>query len=169
MEKRVIRLLYRKIIDASSPGVWEKYVYDDSYAEFLLQAQLYNQEKKYSLFTELVSNVPNAGKLHFLVSTAVIGHLKQLNGKLPDILNNTGQLFLPFKNFRFEIIQSGIKDKSKHRVAVNFITEPLVWHDTIHSQLLVSVAGNEPGSEEILTEQFSLQPFLSICSLKEKN
>ena len=169
MEKRIIRLLYRKIIDAGSQPVWDKRVYNDSYTEFLMQAQLYNKERKYSSFAELTANVPNAEKLHFLVSASITGHLKWLNGKLPDILNNTGQLFLPFKNYRFDIIQSDIKDKSKHRVAINFITEPLVWHDTIHNQLLVSVAANDNTGEEILTEQFSLQPFLSIYSLSEKH
>ena len=169
MEKRIIRLLYRKIIDSVSRGVWEKHVYDDTYNEFLMQAQTYNQEKKYSGFGELVAHAPNAEKLHFLVSAAATGHVRQLNGRVPDIFNATGRIFLPFKNYRFEIIQSDIKDKSKHQVAINFITEPLVWHATIQQQLLVSVAGNGYNSgEEVLTELFPLQPFLSIYSLKEE-
>jgi hypothetical protein len=163
---RVIRLLYRKIIDASSQSAWEKLVFNDSYTEFLMQAQLYNQEKKYSTFGELVTYVPNAEKLHFLVSGSVVGYLKQLNGKVPDILNNTGKLFLPFSNYKFEIINSDIKDKNKHQVAVNFMSAPLTWYDTIGNQLLVAL-NTTPVNDEILTEQFALQPFLSIYSLKE--
>jgi hypothetical protein len=163
---RVIRLLYRKIIDASSQSAWDKLVFNDSYTEFLMQAQLYNQEKKYSTFGELVTYVPNAEKLHFLVSGSVVGYLKQLNGKVPDILNNTGKLFLPFSNYKFEIINSDIKDKNKHQVAVNFMSAPLTWYDTIGNQLLVAL-NTTPVNDEILTEQFALQPFLSIYSLKE--
>lgn len=166
MEQRMIRLCYRKIIDAASLKVWDKYVFDDTYTEFLLQAQYFNPDKKYSSFSDLLINVPGAEKLHFLVSAALIGYLKQLNGKIPDIVNALGKIFLPFSNYRFEIIHSDIKDKKKHEVAVNFFSERLTWHDTFGNKLLVSVPGNFE-NDEILTELFTMQPFLSIYSLKQ--
>lgn len=164
---RIIRLLYRKTIDTSSSRPWEKLVFDNSYTEFLMQAQNYNREKKYTTFGELIHNVPGAEKLHFLVSAAVVGYLKQLDGKVPDILNNTGKLFLPFTNFRFEIINSDLRKKEAHQVAINFISEPLAWYDTIGDRLLVGLGADEAGGDGVLTEMFSLQPFLSIYSLKE--
>jgi hypothetical protein len=168
MKKRVIRLAYRKIIDTSSQKQWEKYVFEDSYKEFLLQAQFYNQEKKYSTFGEMIAHVPNAEKLHFLVSGAIVGYLKQLNGKVPDILNAVGKHFLPFKSYRFEIINSDVRRKESHQVAINFLTEPMTWFDTIGSQLLVAPDdSNGAEGEEVLTELFSMQPFLTIHSLKE--
>ncbi|MEJ7680773.1 MAG: hypothetical protein WKG06_23560 [Segetibacter sp.] len=111
-------------------------------------------------------NVPGADKLHFLVSASVVGYVKQLNNIVPDILNNLGKHFLPFKNFRFEIINSDIKNKMAHQAAINFYSEPLLWHDTIGNNLLVSVKNNEPDKEEFLTEMFQLQPMLSIYTLK---
>ncbi len=87
MHKRIIRLCYRKIIDAQSNGVWEKYVFDDTYTEFLLQFQFYNQEKKYHSFAALIADTPNAERLHFLVSSAATGYVQQLNGKIPDVTN----------------------------------------------------------------------------------
>lgn len=167
MGKGTIRLLYRKIIDAGARQPWEKYVFNDSYAEFLLQVQTYNQEKKYTSFGDLVAGVPNAEKLHFLVSASIVGHLRQLNGKMPDIVNSTDKLFLPFKGFRFEIINSDIRDKSKHQVAINFMSEPVIWHDTIGDRLLVSINGDKETEEGILTDMFSMQPFLSIYSLQK--
>jgi len=168
MQKRAIRLAYRKIIDAGSRKQWEKYVFEDSYKEFRMQAQLYNQEKKYSTFGELIAHVPNAEKLHFLVSASVVGYVQQLNGKIPDIVNATGRHFLPFKHYRFEIINSDLRNKEMHQVAINFLTEPLTWYDTIGTQLLVSLSGNiGKEGEEILTELFTMQPFLTIHSLKE--
>jgi len=167
MAKRIIRLLYRKVIDANAQKAWERHVFEDSYAEFLLQAQFYNQDKKYSSFGELLTHVPDAEKLHFLVSPAITGYLKQLNGKVPDVLNNIGKHFLPFRNFKFEIINSDIKHKTRHQVAVNFLSEPITWHDTIGNQLLVSL-NNESEDGAVLTELFSLQPYLSIHSLKEQ-
>jgi hypothetical protein len=165
MQKGTIRLCYRKVIDAQSSKPWEKLVLEDTYTEFLMQSQLYNNEKKYTTLSDLITHVPAAERLHFLVSAAVIGYLQQLQGKVPDLVNNLGRLFLPFNNYRFEIINSHIKDKSKHQVAINFFTDHLVWHDTINNQLLLSVPGNTENGET-LTELFTLPPFVSIYSLK---
>lgn len=166
MPDKIIRLCYRKIIDASATRPWDKYVFNDTYTEFLMQAQLYNGEKKYALFSELVNNVPAAEKLHFLVSAAAVGYLKQLNGIIPDMQNALGKLFLPFKQFRFEIIESGMQNKGLHKVAINFISEPLTWHDTVGDYLLVSVNNQPDASNGLLTDTFQLQPYLSIFSLK---
>ena len=165
MCKGTIRLCYRKIIDVHPTHPWDKLVFEDSYIEFLLQAQLYNQEKKYTSFSELITHVPNAEKLHFLVSAAVMGYLQQLNGKVPDLVNALGKLFLPFKHFRFEIINSDVKDKTRHQVAVNFFTDHLAWHDTINNQLLLSIPGNAE-KDELLTELFTLPAYVTIYSLK---
>ncbi|HEY8897661.1 MAG TPA: hypothetical protein VIM79_22705 [Niastella sp.] len=165
MQKGIIRLCYRKLIDIQSTKPWEKLVFDDTYTEFLMQSQLYNREKKYSTFSDIITHVPAADKLHFLVSAAVIGYLQQLQGRVPDLVNNLGRLFLPFNNYRFEIINSDIKDRTKHQVAINFFTDHLVWHDTINNQLLLSVPGNTENGE-VLTELFTLPPFVSIYSLK---
>ena len=168
MNKRIIRLCYRKIIDANSPNAWERFVFDDSYKEFLMQSQLYNPDKKYSSFAEIINNNPGANRLHFLVGASIIGYLKQLNETIPDILNALGKHFLKFKDFRFEIINSNSKDKSKHQVAINFYSEQLVWHDTISGQLVVSLDKKKETGEH-QTDLFTLQPFLSIYSLKEED
>ncbi|HKO78941.1 MAG TPA: hypothetical protein VJU78_01035 [Chitinophagaceae bacterium] len=168
MAKKIIRLCYRKVIDASSSKTWEKYVFDSTYAEFLMQSQYYNQEKKYSSFGELIRNVPDAEKLHFLVSAAMVGYLKQLDGVIPDILNNLGKHFLKFTDYRFEIINSDIKNKASHQVAINFFSESMTWHDTVDNYLLLSILNIEKNEDGILTHLVQLQPFLSIYSLKEE-
>jgi hypothetical protein len=155
-------------MDATAKGAWEKYVFDDTYTEFLMQSQLYNQDKKYQSFAELVSHVPGAEKLHFLVSAAITGYLRQLNGLIPDIVNNNDKHFLSFTNYRFEIINSDINNKSAHKIAVSFYSPQLVWHETINDFLLVSDTGNQnnaAGDGMILTEMVRLQPFLSIYSI----
>lgn len=165
MKKKIIRLHYRKIIDAGNSKAWDQYVFEDTYKEFQLQSQYYNQQKKYTRFSEILQHEPKAEKLHFLVSAAATGYLRQLNGIIPDITSNAGRLFLRFKNFRFEIVNSDIKNRSVHQVAINFYSEPLVWHDIAGNWLLVSPA-EEGEKEEVLIEMVSLQPFLSIYSLK---
>jgi hypothetical protein len=167
MQKNIIRLCYRKIIGAESRQQWEKFVFEDSYTEFLMQSQLYNHARKYKTFAELLTNVPGSDKLHFLVSASVTGYLQQLNGIIPDIKNTLGKQFLPFKNIRFEIINSDVTDKSRHNVAINFYSEPLLWHDTVAGNLLVSFPDQPAQNDETLTEMVPLQPLLSIYSIKE--
>jgi len=167
MKPKIIRLCYRKIIDSTATQAWDKLVFEDSYAEFLLQAQLYNQEKKYTTFSDMVHHVPAARQLHFLVSAAVIGYLKQLNDRVPDLKNNLGLLFLPFLNYQFELINSDVTNKLKHQVAINFFTDELVWHDTVNDMLLLSIARKEVTAGVISTELFRIQPFVSIYSLNE--
>ncbi|RTQ48546.1 hypothetical protein EJV47_16370 [Hymenobacter gummosus] len=161
---RLITLCYRKVIDAGSAHPWDKLVFEDTYQEFRMQAQYFNQEKKYRTFGQLLQHAPGAEQLHFLVSAAVRGYLQQLNGLVPDILDNLGRHFLRFSKFQFEIINSDVLDKSRHQVAVNFYSEPLRWHDTVGSYLLVSDA--QASGPELLTNMFQLQPYLIIHSLQ---
>jgi hypothetical protein len=165
LKKTGIRFCYRKVIDATTTGLWESHVFNDSYQEFLMQAQLYNQEKKYTSFAQLIQHVKGAEQLHFLVSSAVVGYVRQLNNIIPDIVNALGKTFLAFSNFRFEIINSDVKDKGRHQVAVNFYSDELVWLETIGTQLLVSFPGKEEDGT-VLTELVTMQPFLSIYSIK---
>jgi hypothetical protein len=169
MAKGLIRLSYRKIIDASSQKIWDKYVFDDTYMEFFMQAQFYNQQNKYTTFQELLDNVPNADKLHYLTSTAAIGYIRQLNKIIPDIANNAGKLCLPFTQFTFEIIQSHVQNKEAHRVAISFYSEPLTWIDTIGNLLVIAYGDQCEGlqtGQEVQTDMIALQPYLSISSFQ---
>ncbi|MFD2285699.1 hypothetical protein GJU39_08690 [Pedobacter petrophilus] len=165
MPKNVITLCYRKIIDTTSINHWDKFVHEDSFTEFRMQSQLYNTEQKYQTFAELLLNAEGAEKLHFLVSAAITGYLRQLNGIIPDILDQLGRRFLTFEHFKFEIINSDINDISKHKVAINFFSKPLVWHNTINNMLLVSQY-TAIAAEETFTNLFQIQPFVSIHSIK---
>ncbi|MXV51021.1 hypothetical protein GS399_08555 [Pedobacter sp. HMF7647] len=165
MDRQIITLCYRKIIDINSNGALEKMVFEDSYTEFKMQFQYFNQDNKHQTFAGLLHYNPGAEKLHFLVSGAVTAYVRQLNGKMPDILNTLGKQFLKFNAFRFELINSDIHDIKKHQVALNFYSESLIWHHTIGQQLLVSCTKQH--SDAYHTEMFALQPFLSINTLKE--
>lgn len=125
------------------------------------------QGSTYTTYGELLAKVPHAAKLSGMVTPAVISYVQQLNETVPDILNNLGRRFLQFKNFQFELINSSITDKARHQVAVNFYTEPLVWHDSIQNFMLVSdAAAVVEDGEEIHTNLFEIQPYVNIHSLK---
>ena len=165
---KIIRLCYRKIIDSSAPKAWEQLVFEDSYTEFKMQAQRFNEGNRHNSFADILINNPAAEQLHFLVSSTAIAYLKQLNGKIPDVLNTLGKQFLPFNDFRFEIINSDMKDISKHTVAINFFSEPITWVDSIGERMIVSLRDSAENGE-LLTETLVLQPFVSIYSVQQSN
>jgi len=173
MANRIITFCYRKIIDTHAEGAWEKMVFNDTYSEFLLQAQNFNPEKKHTTFSSLLRYVPESVKLHYLVSAAAVGYLQQLNERVPDILNILGRQFLTFKSFHFEIINSDLTTAANHQVAINFYSEPMIWHDSACNYMLVSAAHNlelpVTGDEQetYTTDMVQLQPFFTIQTLKK--
>lgn len=165
MPQKIITLCYRKVIDVTNINPWDKFVHEDSFAEFKMQAQFYKQEQKYNTFAELLLNVTGADKLHFLVGGSIIGYVQQLKNVIPDILDDLGRRFLTFDNFKFELVNSDINNIEKHKIALNFFSKPLIWHDTIGAHLLVSQF-QDTNEEEVFTNLFQLQPFISIHSIK---
>lgn len=167
MAPRTITLCYRKLIDATATAPWDRLVLADTYAEFRLQAQNFNPERRHRTFAELMQHAPGAEQLHFLVSAAVRGYVQQLNGWVPDVVDNLGRQFLRFTQFRFEVVNSDLLDPARHQVAVNFYSEPLRWHDTVGPYLLVSEAAPAAGAPggEVLTRLFQFQPYLAIHAL----
>jgi len=167
-KRKIVRICYRKLINAQTQKTWERYVFDSSYKEFLMQAQYYDPERKHNTFGEILMNKKESEKLHFLVSSSVICYLQQLNGKIPDALDTLGKHFLEFKNYHFEIINSDVKNKSAHEIAITFFSEPLCWHETVNNSMLLSVVDGEKTEDGDLTHLFQLQSFFSIYSLKEE-
>lgn len=162
---RIITLNYRKIIGLTADKHWDKLVFDASYMEFKIQAQNFSINTPYTGYSELLNNIPNAARLPGLVSPAITGYIKQLGGMFPDILNNVGKRFVKFSRFQLEIINSDISDKTKHQVAVNFFSDPLIWHETLGEYLLVAAQQAAVNCEQ-LTNLFQLQPYLSIHTLQ---
>ncbi len=164
---KLIQLAYRRIIDIESKVPWERYVFEDSYKELHMQFQLFNTEKKHTTFSQLVAQVPQAEKLHFLVSAAIAGHIS-LMSKIPYVQNTLGITVLPFNLYRFEIIDSNIHNKNIHRVAIIFYSAPVVLHEIIGEHLLISLDADDKITEReiVQTELIKLQPFLSIYSLQ---
>jgi hypothetical protein len=165
---RIIRLCYRKIIDANSRKPWDVAVFDATHLEFYMQAQRMDRDGKFTTFQEFSADKQQAEQLQYLTSAGAMGYIQQLNDIIPDIANTYGKLCLPFKNFKFEIIQSHIEDKSQHRIAIWFYSEPLTWIDTVGSQLLIAYGDHSEtfrSEAEVETEMIELVPYLSISHI----
>lgn len=163
--QKIIRLSYRKIIDHSSQKPWERAVFDASHLEFYMQAQRVDTAGKYETFRQLADQLQAGEQLQYLTSTAVIGYIRQLNDLVPDIPNAHGKLCLPFRNFRFEIIDSHIQEKKQHRIAIVFYSDPLTWIDMVSNQYLIAYGDKSVAiaeGQEVETDLIPMVPFLSI-------
>lgn len=166
--KGIIKLSYYKIIDFESVQTWDKNVFESTYLEFFMQAQQFDLSGKHLTFQEILNNNPRAEQMHYLVSTAAMGFLKELK-YIPDVVNAVGKLCLPFQNFKFEIVQSHIQQKAAHQVAITFYSDPLTWIDTIGNQILIAY-GDQSATiktgKDIETDLIPMQNRLSIASFQ---
>ena len=169
MVKGLARLSYCKIIDISSQKNWDKAVFEETYQEFFIQAQQYDQSNTYQTLQDLLDNVPKAEQLHYLTSRVAMGYLNQLNQVMPDVVNAFNKPCLPFTQFKFEILSSHVKQKEAHKIAIYFYSDPLTWLDTIDNKLLIAYGDQREAlrsGSEVSTDLVALQPYLSIWSFQ---
>ncbi len=157
-----IRLAYRLVIDSTSTFVWDKYVFEDTYREYLMQHQLFNsKENPKTTFRELLSENEKATQLPFLISRAANGYVEQLKGNFHRVTDALGNHFFPFTNYQLDIINTDITDLSKHRIGLTFYSPLLILLDTINNHYLVSTEVEK--EDGYTTLEFPLQPNLAIC------
>lgn len=162
MKPKKIRLAYRIVIDASSIFLWDKYVFEDTYKEYLMQSQLFNsKEHPKNTFRELLSENEKAHQLHFLVGMAASGYVEQLKGNFHRVSDVLGNNFFPFVNYQLDIINTDITDISKHKIGITFFSPLFVLLDIINNSYLVSKEIEKENNFE--TIMFPVQKNLSIC------
>lgn len=157
-----IRLAHRIIIDNASTAAWDRFIYEDTYKEYLMQQQLFNTagQQQPGTFRELLSVNPKAEQLHFLTGMAAGNYVSQLNGKfyrLTDVLGNT---FFPFDNYRLDIINTDINDITRHKIGITLYSPVFTYLGLVNNCYLVSVNTTENTGHDTL--MFPAQQ-LSIC------
>jgi hypothetical protein len=168
MIKGIIKFSFQKIIDENSTSLWDKYVFDDTWMEYKIQAANYNQQSKARLFTDIIKQNAAAQKLHYSVSVAAVGYIRQLQGVIPGLLNAHGKIVVPFKNFKFNIIESDITNGKLHRIEIIFISEPIICIDFFNNHYLIAAADKQQElneGKEVETEMIPHSNQLSIYSI----
>ena len=169
MNQAIITTSYRHVIDASSDSQFDKAIFSASYEEFLLKSQAYNPDYKFRTFTQMKRNDGRANSLHYKCSFAVAGHINALNNLVPALQNENGE-FLRFETFKFEVIDTSIDDKSLHKIAIHFISFPMLMLDLLHDKLLLCYVKEKATFSFLSTDRFEetflleLKPGLSITS-----
>jgi hypothetical protein len=169
MAKALIKLAYRQIIDVNAAGDFEKKIFHDSYAEFLLKIQAYNPGNKFSTFSEIVAGDGRANSLHYKCSFAVLHHIETLKNKIPGLQDNAGRIMIPFALPEFKVLESSIVDKSLHRVAIIYITSVFTLLDSFGEWLVLAAwdQSETTTSPDMETLTVKMQENLSIVSYSE--
>lgn len=164
MAKAIIQLAYRQIINANSISSFEKAVWTASYNEFLLKSQAYNQEGKFTTFSQLKANDGRANSLHYKSGFAVVGFVAALKNTMPNVVNTFGKSIL-FDIHEFEVIESDITNLQLHEVAIIYYSKPLILLEMIGEQLLVAYKDVATSDTNTLTTfMIAMQLHLSITS-----
>ena len=70
MKDPKIRLALRVVIGQNSASLWEKYIFEDTYKEYIMQQQRFNDKENPAItFRELLAVNPEADQLHSLEGT----------------------------------------------------------------------------------------------------
>ncbi len=161
-----LKFLYRLVINRHSTHPWEKALFDATYMEFLMQQQLFNsKEEPAHSFKELLKKNPAAGELHYLVGIAAHTYVLQWEGKIYRVPDNSNKTYLPFNEYRLDIIESHIEDKTQHEIALSFFSPLLLLVDKISDYVIVAEKEEKAdnGRSAYITQTYKMQPLLSVC------
>ncbi len=160
-----IKLAFRIVIDQNSEMIWDRYVFDDTYFEYKIQHQVFDdKENPVKNYWELLQKNPNAERISFLLSAATDNYVAQLNGiikSLPDVLGST---FFEFENYKLDLVSSHLEDPSKHKIGLTFYTPKLILLDIIDGKYLLSKEAEKENAWE--TFMFAFHPQVSISFLE---
>lgn len=162
--KGKIKLAFRIVIDRNSEMVWDQYVFEDTYFEYKIQHQVFDDpENPVKNYWELMAKNPHAEKIPFLLSSAVANYVSQLKGEirsLPDVLGTT---FFPVDTFTLDLISSNVEDSSKHKIGLTFYTPELLLIDIIDNKYLLSKDIDSQNGFETFMFAFHPKVAISYC------
>lgn len=162
--KGKIKLAFRIVIDRNSDMVWDRYVFEDTYFEYKIQHQVFDDpENPVKNYWELLAKNPHAEKIPFLLSSAVSNYVAQLKGEirsLPDVLGTT---FFPVDTFTLDLISSNVDDSSKHKIGLTFYTPELLLVDIIDNKYLLSKDIDSKNGFETFMFAFHPKVAISYC------
>lgn len=158
MERAIIKISYRHVIDASSTEKMEVNIFNASYNEFLLKCQAYNTAGKFKTFSEMVAADGRANSLHYKSGFAIDNFIAALKNNIPFVFDMQGRQ-IKFSEYRFEVIESHIADKTLHKVAVNYCTDNLTLLQCTGEYLLLAHGDKTTylNAKNIIENTFMLQ------------
>jgi len=166
--KALIKVAYRQVIDYSSRGELEQNIFKDTYNEYLLQVQSFDPEGKYKKWHELQTQFPKAiVNVPLKVGFSIGGYINNLNNKMPGVWDSLEAIQLPFKNYKFDILDSDITNRPSHKVSVTYESEHLTLLGIVGEFLIVALGDQVEATKPIQTFLLRIRNNFSILSWDE--
>lgn len=144
--KAKIRLAFRITIDQNSAHLWDRYVFEDTFQEYKIQHQVYNDKNNpVNHYWELLAQNENANKIQFLLSAAAENYIKQLNGEIKSLPDALGNHFFKFEYYKLDIVNAHLTDASKFKIGITFYSHKNLLIDIIDQKYLLSENLNPNG------------------------
>ncbi|MFT3980183.1 MAG: hypothetical protein QM687_06900 [Ferruginibacter sp.] len=137
MKKKFIRITYRHIIDINAKTNFDRSVFGITYSEFLLKSQAYNPGNKMDTFNVIRQADGRANSLHYKIALAASGIMESLQQVNPFVVDYAGKN-IAFDDYKFELLESAVSDKTKHVLAISLVSPPYVLHDMSGDILVLS-------------------------------
>ena len=138
MNPALIKLSYRQLIGPDARTPFEQAVFEDSYAELLMQAQRYNAGNRFTRLHDILAHDPKANSLHYKVGFAVGLYIQQLNRLIPGLTDTLGRVSIPFAQHAFSLVDSDLCSKRQHLVAITYTTDPILFFGSAGNTLILS-------------------------------
>jgi hypothetical protein len=164
MIKPHLRLAYRQVIDSSSTEEIELAIFNDTHAEFLMQIQSWQtspEQENWIDFQETIEDFEE--KMNFKVGMAIGGYVQKLFHEIPGLADASGRPVL-FDNYKFEIVDTNIKSRSAHKVALTYYTCIYTLLEIVGDNLLLMDGHFIPFTGPVETVLIKLIPGLAISS-----
>lgn len=170
MKQALIKLSKKVEIDCNSD--WEKAesFHSNSFNE--LKTNFSFGQHPYNTWQELKKNIPDSiSPLENAVQKAIMNNIYSLKSKVPNgFFDVTENIDLPFIEFKFNILESDIRDINKHKIQFQFITDYLTLIDSFENKILLAFGdkSNELlSSIELNTFTIELNENTGISSYKK--
>ena len=163
--KPIINLACRVVFDKEVNLSWEKRVFEASYLEYRMQHQTYNYNiPDTTTYEKLVLHNTNALQIPFIIGVSIQNLIEELKGQIPGLKDNLGNSGMAFINYRVDIVDADLHDKSSFKIGITFYSPPMLLLEVIDKSVLVSVTPSQSGTLETL--MFELRPQLTISHYK---
>ncbi|POY35291.1 hypothetical protein C3K47_16030 [Solitalea longa] len=165
MSKAFIKLAYKQVIHSGSVTPFEQAVFNDTYAELLMQVQVYNPQKLFNNWAELTTAVPKAAQnVPYKTAFSIGLYVKELTNVIPGLTDNLDQANIPFANYKFEIIDSHFENRQKHKVSITYLTATFTLLTSFGEYLVLSTNTASTAGTSTDTIVIKMQPGLSVVS-----
>lgn len=152
----LVKLSFRRVIDATSTDAFARTAAKLSYDEFLMKSQNYNPEMKFKTFSEMKAADGRANSMHYKLNFPVGGLINVLKNKIPDV-RDLGGKEIEFEYSEFQLIESHIEDSTQHVFAITFVTPPLRVVMSYGDTLVLEKAGAEADANTGFRECFTVK------------